>query len=241
MNAPRFKIEDIELPIMLCGSAPFIGLGYFGFSAFNYRVKFYNHPDNMADIFAHFVREGCKSAHVLCYDNIIKAIKIAYDVETFPVVASLVSAKTIASQLKALSRLEIVLVFVDPLQSDALNESTLQNTIKSIRDAGIIPGLATYTPGITIPETDTMGLDIAAYLVPVNKEGKYMQPTKEKTLAAIASTDKKILAMKPLAIGKISPREGFPFVLDHCDGFCVGFTSKEQVDDAYQALSQITP
>jgi hypothetical protein len=240
LNVPRFKIEDIELPIMLCGSAPFIGLGYFGFSAFNYRVKFYNHPDNMADIFAHFVRQGCKSAHVLCYDNIIKAVKIAYDVETFPIVASLVSARTTASQLKALSRLETVLVFIDPSQSDALNESALRDTVKSIRDAGIVPGLATYTPGITIPETDTMGLDIAAYLLPVNKEGKYMQPTKEKTLQAIAHTDKKVVAMKPLAIGKISPREGFPFVLGHCHGFCVGFTSKEQIDEAYQVLTQIT-
>ncbi|MBU7023609.1 MAG: hypothetical protein HXS40_05525 [Theionarchaea archaeon] len=240
MNVPRFKIEDIELPIMLCGSAPFIGLGYFGFSAFNYRVKFYNHPDTMADIFAHFVRQGCKGAHVLCYDNIIKAAKIAYDVETFPVMASLVSAKNTASQLKALSRLETVLIFIDPSQSDALNESALRDTVKSIRDAGIVAGLATYTPGITIPEIDTMGLDIAAYLLPVNKEGKYMQPTKEKTLQAIAHTDKKVVAMKPLAIGKIPPREGFPFVLDHCDGFCVGFTSKEQIDEAYQVLTQIT-
>lgn len=226
---------------MTCGSAPFIGLGYFGFSAFNYRVKFYNHPDNMADIFTHFVRQGCKSAHVLCYDNIMKAIRMAYEVEKFPIMASLVSAKSIASQLKALSRLETVLVFVDPLQSDALNVSTLQKTIKSIRDAGMVPGLATYIPGSTIPAVEDIGLDIAAYLVPVNKQGKYMQPTKEKTLAAIASTDKKIVAMKPLAIGKISPREGFPFVLEHCHGFCVGFTSKEQVDEAYHVLSEITP
>jgi hypothetical protein len=240
LNVPRFKIEDIELPIMLCGSAPFIGLGYFGFSAFNYRVKFYNHPDTMADIFAHFVRQGCKGAHVLCYDNIIKAVKIAYDVETFPVMASLVSAKNTASQLKALSRLETVLVFIDPSQSDALNESALRDTVKSIRDAGIVSGLATYTPGITIPEIDTMGLDIAAYLLPVNKEGKYMQPAKERTLQAIAHTDKKVVAMKPLAIGKIPPREGLPFVLDHCDGFCIGFTSKEQIDEAYQVLTEIT-
>ncbi|MBU7015071.1 MAG: hypothetical protein HXS43_09600 [Theionarchaea archaeon] len=240
MNAPCFKIEDIELPTMICGSAPFIGLGYFGFSAFNYRVKFYNHPDSMADIFAHFVRQGCKGAHVLCYDNIIKAIEIAYEVEKFPIMASLISAKPVASQLKALSRLKTVLVFVDPLQSDALDASALQNSVKSIRDAGMIPGLATYTPGHTIPATEKMGLDIAAYLVPVNKEGRYMHPTKEKTLAAIVSTDRKIVAMKPLAIGKISPREGFPFVLDYCDGFCVGFTSKEQVDEAYQVLKEIT-
>jgi hypothetical protein len=237
VDFPAFKIEDKELPIMLCGSSPFIGLGQFGFKAFEYRVRFYNHPDNMADLFVHFVRQGCKGAHIHCYDNIVKAVEMAYDVETFPVAASL-TTKDVTSQLKKLSALKTVLVFVHPSQTDSLNKEVLQNITKKIRDAGMIPGLTTNVPGVSIPQIDAMGLDVSAYRTPLNIQGKYMTPGKEQVLKAIENTDKKILATNPL-VEKVSPEVGLPFVMEHCNGFCVGFTEKDHIDAVYNALATI--
>lgn len=239
MNFPLFRIEDKELPIMLCGSAPFIGEGLFGFKATDYRIKFYKHPDGMADIFVHFVRQGCRGAHILCYDNILKAVSLAYDVEPFPIAASLVAKKDIPSQLKALSVFQTVLVFVSPPDTDSLDEGALKIATGEIRDAGMIPGLATHQPGIAIPQLEQMDIDCSAYLAPVNKKGKHMVPSMGKTLEAVKNATKKVVAMKPLAVGNMSPEEGFPFVLEHTDAFCVGFSSKEQVDDAYKVLTQL--
>ncbi len=239
MNFPVFRIEDKELPIMLCGSAPFIGEGLFGFKATDYRIKFYSHPDSMADIFVHFVRQGCRGAHILCYDNILKAVKMAYDVEKFPIAASLVTKKDIPSQLKALSAFQTILVFVSPADTDSLDEKTLKTITGEISNAGMIPGLATHQPGITIPQLEQMSIDFSAYLAPVNKKGKHMIPSKEKTLDAMKNASRKVVAMKPLAVGNMLPEEGFPFVLEHTDAFCVGFTSKEQVDDAFKVLTKL--
>ncbi|MBU7027071.1 MAG: hypothetical protein HXS48_09015 [Theionarchaea archaeon] len=237
VDFPTFKIEDKELPIMLCGSAPFVGIGQFGFRAFEYRVRFYNHPDNMADIFVHFVKQGCKGAHVLCFDNILKAVKMAYDVEPFPIAASL-NVKDIALQLKKLSMLKTVLVFVHPSQTDSLNRELLRGITKEIRDAGMIPGLATNAPGTSIPVLDTIDIDFSAYLTSINKEGKYMVPSRKVALETIKSTEKKVVAENPLP-GKIPPEEGLPFVMEHCDSFSMGFTEKDQIDDTYKILEHV--
>ncbi len=239
VNFPTLKIEDRELPVMLCGSSSFIGEGHFGFRAFDHRIRFYNHPDSMADIFIHFVRQGCKGAHVICYDNIMKAVRIAYEVETFPIAASLITTTKMATQLKTLARLETVLVFVHPSQTDSLEEKTLKAVTREIRDAGMIPGLATHLPGASIPALDQMNIDFSAYMTPVNKEGKYMIPSKEKALEAIRSTKKKIVAARPLFTEKISLEEGFRFAIEHSDAFCPAFTSKDQIDDAYTILDRV--
>ncbi|KYK37247.1 MAG: hypothetical protein HXS46_17775 [Theionarchaea archaeon] len=239
MSFPTFRIEDRELPIMLCGSSPFIGDGRFGFKATNCRIRFYKHPDAMADIFTHFIKQGCKGAHIFCYENILQAVDLAYQVEKFPIAATL-SLKDVPGQLELLSKLETVLVFTHPSHTDSLDESVLQRITKEIRDAGMIPGCATYHPGVSIPLLEKMTIDCAAYLLPLNKDGKYMAPNKEKTLIAIKDTEKKLVAMKSLAVGNITPAAGFPFLVEHCDGFCVGFTNKNQIDDAYKVLGHLT-
>lgn len=224
---------------MLCGSSPFIGDGRFGFKAINYRIRFYKHPDAMADIFTHFIKQGCRGAHIFCYENILQAVSLAYQVEKFPIAATL-SLKDVPGQLELLSKLETVLVFTHPSHTDSLDGSLLQRITKEIRDAGMIPGCATYHPGVSIPLLEKMNIDCVAYLLPLNKDGKYMAPNKEKTLIAIKNTEKKLVAMKSLAVGNITPADGFPFLIEHCDGFCVGFTNKNQIDDAYKVLRQLT-
>jgi hypothetical protein len=235
VDFPTFEIEKRELPIMLCGSAQFLGMNQFGFKAFDLRVKFYNHPDNMAELLVHFIRQGCRGAHVLCYENILKAVKMAYDFKSFPIIASLLS-EDVASQLKKLSSFDTALVLVHASITDSLDEAVLRTLICDIRDAGMVPGLATLSPGTTIPTIDGMNLDFPAYMAPINLTGTYMIPTKESTLEAIASTPKSVIAEKPLAAGRISPQEGFPFVMEHCSGFCVDVISKEQIDRVYEVL-----
>lgn len=225
------------MPLMLCGSAPFVGVGQFGLKAFEYRVRFYNHPDTMADIFVHFVKRGFKGAHILCYDNIVNAVKMAYDVEHFPIVVSL-NAKDIAPQLKTISKLDAVLAFVHPSHTDSLDEELLRGITQEIRDAGMIPGLATNAPGRSIHVLDAMNIDFSAYLTSVNKEGKYMVPNRKVALEAINSTEKKIIAENPLP-GRIPPEEGLPFVMEHCNSFSMGFTEKDQIDDTYSIVEKV--
>ena len=191
----------------------------------------------MADIFLHFVKKGCKGVHILCYENIVKAVKIAYNVETFPVVASL-NPKEVPAQLKTLSTIETVLAFVHPSQTDSQDTKALSSITNQIRDAGMIPGLATNTPGTTIPKLDAQGIDAAAYVTSVNKAGKYMVPGKDQVVEAVTKTQKVVIAENVLA-GEIPLEEGIPFAVNCCSGISLGLTSKDQIDAAYTILGSI--
>jgi len=131
------------------------------------------------------------------------------------------------------------LVFVSPSHTDALDEKTLGTLTGEIRNAGIIPGLTTHQPEASIPLLEKMDIDFSAYMTPINKKGKHMVPNRERALNAVKSTEKKVIASKPLAVGAIKPAEGFPFVIEHVDAFCPGFSSKDQIDDAYRVLNQL--
>jgi hypothetical protein len=234
-----FRIEENELPVMVCGSSLFVGMGYYGFHASDLRIKFYKHPERMAEIFSYFVKKGCKGVQVLCYTNILRAAKIAQEKDTFPVAAVLVASLDVDNQLEMLGTLNTDVVFVSATQTDLVDEKQLQKITGKIRDAGMVPGLATGVPGVSIFKLEEMDIDFSAYLVPVNKLGVHMRPNKEKTLDAITGTKRVILGMNPLAQGKLSPEEGFPFVMEYCQGFCLGFTSVKEIDAAYTALDQL--
>jgi len=239
VNIPMITIETQKWPVMLCGSAPFLGMNRFGFRAFDLRVKFYNHPDAMAELFTYFIDLGCKGVHILCYENIIAAAHMAYNGESFPLMASLLP-KDIPAQLNRLSPFHTVCALIPPSLTDALDESYLHSVIRDIRDAGMVPGLVTHVPGTTIPALDKMNLDVAVYLAPINIRGTYMLPSKQSALKAIMHTDTPVIADNPLAAGKISAQEGIPFVMDQCSGFSLGVISKEEINEAYDVLMQTT-
>lgn len=56
--------------------------------------------------------------------------------------------------------------------------------------------------GITIPLLEQEGIDVDAYLTPVNRLGHYMFPTRELALDAIRNSRKPIIAIKPMAGGR---------------------------------------
>ena len=106
--------------------------------------------------------------------------------------------------------------------------------INMIRDAGAKPAASTHLPGATIPLLDEMGFD--AYLAPVNTVGYGMEPDIESTLKALKQTKKAVIAIKPLAAGKISPEKSvFEYIYRYADSIAVGITSEKEMEETYSA------
>ena len=79
-------------------------------------------------------------------------------------------------------------------------------------------------------------LDFDAYLAPVNTVGYGMEPDVESTLKALERTRKKVLAIKPLAAGKLSPeRSLFEYIYKYADSIAVGITTEEEMEETYSA------
>lgn len=101
------------------------------------------------------------------------------------------------------------------------------------REHGFIPGMSTHNGGETIPAAEPF--DIAVINTPVNKLAWRMCPCEEQVLGAIRRTRKKVVAMKPLAMGRLAPQEGMDYVcrLPDLDGIVVGIGHPYEIDETF--------
>lgn len=93
--------------------------------------------------------------------------------------------------------------------------------------------LGTHHAGSTIPVLERSRIEFDGYITPVNKLGVMMFPTQEMALKAIRSAKKLVIAIKPLAGGRIPPRTAFEFLYKNLriDVCVIGVASESEVDE----------
>jgi hypothetical protein len=93
--------------------------------------------------------------------------------------------------------------------------------------------LGLHHAGTSIPILETSDLDIVGYVTPINRIGALMLPSQERALKAIKASRKRVIAIKPMAGGRIPPREAFEYVFNEAkaDASMVGVASEAEVDE----------
>jgi hypothetical protein len=217
----------------MLGTSPFIGAGQFGSKSLDYRRRFFNTPDNMTRLFVHSAKLGVKAVQLVGYQPLIAALRKAQVTAGDFFVAVTIPRGDFASNLSLVSSLEPEFVSVHAQFCDGI-DVMLSEWIDIIKDTGAKPAASTHSPGTTIPLLDN--LDFEAYLAPLNPIGYGMEPDVESTLKAVERTKKKVLAIKPLAAGKLSPeRSVFEFIYKYADSIAVGITSEDEMVETYSA------
>jgi len=94
--------------------------------------------------------------------------------------------------------------------------------------------------GVTIPLLEEQGIEVDAYLTPVNRPGTAMYPTPEMALDAIRQASVPVLAIKPMAGGRYLGRKAFEYVFDEVgvDGCLFGLGTVEQVRETAAAARE---
>ena len=225
-----------DLPNLMLGTSPFIGAGQFGSKSLEYRKRFFDNPDNMTRLFIHSASLGVKAVQLVGYQPLVAALMKAEKISGNFFVAVTIPRGDFATNLDLVSPLEPEFVSVHAQFCDE-NNSRLKEWIDMIRDAGAKPAASTHSPGTTIPLLDELGFE--AYLAPVNPAGYGMEPDIESTLKALERTKKAVIAIKPLAAGKLSPeRSVFEYIFKYADSIAVGITTEEEMEETYSvALS----
>jgi len=222
-----------NLPRLMLGTSPFIGAGQFGSKAPEYRRLFFEKPENMTRLFVHSAKLGVKSVQLVGYQPLVAALRKAQEITGDFFVAVTIPRGDFASNLGLVSSLEPEFVSLHAQFCDGI-DAMLNEWIDMIKDTGAKPAASTHFPGTTIPLLDKLGFE--AYLAPVNPIGYGMEPDVESTLRAIEHTKKKVLAIKPLAAGKLSPdRSVFEFIYKYADSIAVGITSEDEMVETYSA------
>jgi len=220
-----------DLPGLMLGTSPFIGAGQFGSKSLVYRRRFFDNPDNMTRLFVHSASLGVRAVQLVAYQPLVEALMKAQELAGDFFVAVVIPRGDFAANLDMVSPLEPEFISVHAQFCDEF-DSRLNEWIDMIRDAGARPAASTHSPGSTIPLLDE--LDFDAYLAPVNTVGYGMEPDVKSTLKALERTRKKVLAIKPLAAGKLSPeRSLFEYIYKYADSIAVGITTQEQMEETY--------
>jgi hypothetical protein len=119
----------------------------------------------------------------------------------------------------------------------------LEDYLKIIRDAGLIPGSATHN-GERLKMMDEGDYDISVFVTPVNKMGFYMNPSQEVALDAVNNCSKPVIAIKPLASGRFDEgrvKEWLKWVFNvkGVDSMVIGFMSPEEAIEDIAAAKEI--
>jgi len=227
----------VKIPRLLMGTSPFIGAGQFGVKAFKYYMTFYMVPENMVKLFVKSFELGVKAVQLLA-DKPIKALIEASkrtNVKPFVVYSTDLADDRLIARIKTLEPLEPEVIAIHAEIADRRKLDTINRNIKILEDHGIVAGLATHQPGVTLKWVEKENVPVEVVLAPLNKIGYAMDPDFNETLEAIKSCSRTVIAIKPLAAGKIKPSEAFEFVYKYVDSAAVGVVSEEEMRETYEA------
>lgn len=103
--------------------------------------------------------------------------------------------------------------------------------------------LGVHHAGVTIPMLEDELGAFHGYVTPLNPLGVMMFPTKRLAEKAVRSVDKAVYAIKPLAGGRVDPRNAFTYVFNfNVTGCMIGVGSvtelKEDVEAAFEVLER---
>jgi len=218
----------------MLGTSPFIGAGQFGSKALEYSRLFFDNPENMTKLFVRSAELGVKAVQLMGYEPLVRALSRAEErVGEFFVVATLPDGD-FASNLNLVSALEPEFVSLHALSCDRF-DYRLEEWIDKIKENGARPAASTHNPGTSIPRLEKLGFE--AYLAPLNPLGYGMKPDFESTVRAVKNTKKLVIAIKPLAAGKLFPDSSvFEFIFKYADSIAVGVASEDEMTETYSAI-----
>lgn len=238
---PTFKVENQRIPRILLGTSPFLGAGQFGVRAYQYYKRFFENPRNITELVIEAINIGVRGVQLVAYREIAEAVKQA-QVETgaeLIIVGSLPFDKP-EEGLHCLKDMQTKVVLLHGEETDRLNFDKLELWFGKIRDLGFIPGVATHNPDSTLPEILGSKLDFSVVLLPFNAAG-FLMGNKERVMEMVRGSDKSFIAMKPLAAGRLEPKEALEYVFscESIDSAAVGVATKEEVREVFSIAKSI--
>lgn len=241
---PTFQVEDRSFSRLLLGHNPFLGYSYISRArAQEYEERFRTF-EPIRDILVAAVGAGVRSmmlstGHARC-DLIAQAIESAQEQTGVGMSNLVIVNPDFRDHLDFLRRVDCQVCLVHGQNTDSFfwrSERTFRpefaELVAAIRDEGFVPGMSTHNGGETVPVAEEF--DVSVINTPVNKIAWRMCPCVEQVLGAVRQSSKKIIAMKPLAMGRIAPEEGMQYIatVPGVDGVVVGIGTPAEAEETF--------
>ncbi len=262
---PKISLENLKLSRIICGTNQFVGITHRANPIdMIAHLRRFKRPETVAKFMLYLLQEhGVNCTVSSPRDKIYEAIKIVEKEsgEKYHWICTPSGRKTakniprdIYKQIDWCAERSISACFPHRNYTDkALNKEKLiigGNNSKypsypelsaCIRDRGMIPGLSSHYHE-TIIAVEKNDYDAVLIIQPLNKLSFQSDTNTEHLIDVIQKSKKQILAIKPMAAGRINPREGLRFALKNIkknDFLAVGFGKFEYCVEDGKILEEL--
>jgi hypothetical protein len=241
-NFRTFRFCGVDFPRVLMGTSPFIAASQFGERAYYYRQQFMENPANMRAVVLECIKLGCNAIQLIAYPQVIRAVAEALkktQVRVF--IMATVGLGDVYKEIEMLRPLEPQAAVVHGSYTDRALTS-IPRQLRMIKDrlGSPVVGVATHLPGLVVERVALID-EVDVIMMPFNKSGTYMRPSLELSLVGVElarERGKRIVAMKPLAGGALSPQEALPFLVGKVDALAVGMASAIEIRETLDVCRQ---
>ena len=247
---PTFDIEDRTFSKLILGHNPFLGGSYMSQARSRVYQETFTDSKAMERIIVKSIEMGVRGMMASIRDGFTELLKKALfdaaDKTGILLPTIMIISRGFEDQVEVYRELNCQVMLVHGQITDALYikaERTMQpefaEMLKRIRDEDFVPAMSTHNAGEVLPAAESF--DAAAVNTPINKIMWRMCPCEEMVLNAIQKTKKKVIAMKPLAMGRIAPQEGMAYIcrLPNVDGIVVGIGHEYEAEETFGAAQDI--
>jgi hypothetical protein len=254
---PRTKIEDLSVSRLVMGTNWWLGYSHTS-EAKDAEIRRTMTAERIADMIEAYLRAGVDTLMApLPPDPLARAIQMAQDRTGRKVLYLVTPGLNAAGNAQAddenrrtleqcaalgcpvcLPHMSTTDALVDP-QTRTIRG--MDRLCRLIREAGMIPGLSTHMPETPV-YADESGLDVGTYLQIYNAVGLLMHIEVDWVHRMIWKCKRPVIAIKPLAVGKLLPLAGLAFAwatLRNQDMVCVGTSSADEIREVIEISRSI--
>ncbi len=246
MDFPQTSIGGVRVSRLLCGSNPFFGYSHFSAARDKWLRKYFS-VERIAEVLTCCLEEGVCGIVSGPQPKLHEAIKIAEQRTgremvwiVTPGAGGDACTGDIAEDVAWCARHDVKVCLPHPVWTDARlyqKENRIdqaEETLACIRKHGMVPGFSTHRIE-TVTISDDRGYDAEVYIQLYNALGFLMPVETDWATRIINNTPKVIIAIKPLAAGRLIPPTGLHFsfgTIKPIDAVCIGLISVEEAKES---------
>lgn len=246
MEFPQTSIGGVKVSRLLCGTNPFFGFSHVS-AARDKWLREYFTIDRITEVLAYCLEQGVNGVVSGPQGRLHEAIQIAQQRTgremvwiCTPGAGGDDSTGQLDEDIAWCARHDVKVCMPHPCWTDArltIHEERIEGAEQAlalIREHGMVPGFSTHRVE-TVTISDKRGYDAEVYIQPYNAQGFLCTVETDWAARVIKGTPKPIIAIKPLAAGRILPPTGLTFsfsTIKPIDTVCIGLMSVHEAAES---------
>jgi len=249
-SIPTIKVEGVRVPKLLIGTNSLLGWSHTSVGRDRWIKRYYS-ANRIGRVFERCIKLGANGVFGPVWPRLIEAIKIAEKKTgqqmTF-ISTTIGKREDTEKQLKMLNGMYSPICCIHGGWTDSWPVENgklvgFEKYLQLIRKAGLVPGVACHN-GDKLKLVNDGGYDVSVLVTPVNRLGFQMHPNQKMILDVIRSTQKPVIAIKPLASGRFDEgkiSEWLEWVLKQngVSALCIGFMNQEEAEEDIAIMNNL--